>query len=62
MTWEAWLDKCDKLAAMYAEGKMTDDFDFDWRASYERREDPTRAVMYAILRGGGVQDDFDVVW
>lgn len=61
VTWDVWLDKCDKLAAMYADGRMTDDFAYDWRRAYEWGEEPPRAVIAAILREG-VQDDDGMVW
>lgn len=55
VTWDAWIGRCDALVALMADGRMTDDFDYDWRDAFAWGESVQDAVMAAVMRG--VQDD-----
>ena len=57
MTWDAWIERCDALAALMTEGRLTSDLDYDWRRAYEWGEAPARAVTAAILRTGCTDDE-----
>lgn len=49
MTYAEWMSWCDRLFALEAEGRMTEDVDYDWRAAYEWGETPRDAVHGAVL-------------
>lgn len=56
MDWDEWIAVCDWMIALACDGRMTDDFDYDWYDSWEWGDEPRRAVIAAI-----VQDGLDVV-
>jgi len=52
MSYSAWRDLCDKVAALVTEGRLTEDLADDayWRESWEWGDTPDRAVRGAVAR------------
>lgn len=48
MSYTAWLETVDRIAAMVTGGMMHDDLDFDWRDAWQWGEHPARAVNAAV--------------